>query len=61
MVGSLGVTTQQIANLILYFEANVLWTLARHRLFPTPKDNVLSSIHATIIAGLMVRYELDMG
>lgn len=45
----------------LIFKAKAWWTLARHRLYPTTGDNVLSSIWAAMIEGLIARYEFYIG
>ncbi|KAF3640809.1 hypothetical protein FXO37_23313 [Capsicum annuum] len=60
VVGGLGVTSQKIKKNTLNFKAKAWWTLARHRLFPTTGDNILSPIRVAMIVRFMARYEFDV-
>lgn len=59
-VGGPGVMSQKIEKHTLNFKAKAWWKLVRHRLCPTIEDNVLSPVHAILIASLMAEYEFDV-
>lgn len=60
VVGSPGANLQKITKNALNFGEKAWWTLTQHRLCPTIGDNVLSPVHITSIAGLMVGYDFDV-
>ncbi|KAF3659672.1 putative membrane-bound transcription factor site-2 protease-like [Capsicum annuum] len=60
VVGSPGVTLQNIEKNTLNFEAKAWWALARHRLCPITGDNILSLIWEDLIAGFRASYDFDV-
>lgn len=60
VVGGPRVKSYQIIKNTLNFKGKVWWTLSRHRLCPTTKDNVLSLVHTALTVGFIERYEFDI-
>lgn len=58
VTGGPGVNSQQIAKNSLNFKKKAWWTLAH--LCPTIGGNVLSPVHAALMAGLITGYEFDI-
>lgn len=54
------VVSRKIKKITLTFEAKALWILARHRLCPTIRENVMSLIGAAMIGGLIDGYDFDI-
>lgn len=59
-VGGQVVGSIKIEKHTLNFEAKTYWTLARHKLCPTTRDNILSPVCATLVAKIMVGYVFDV-
>lgn len=55
MVGSLGMTSKNIEKDMLNFKDKAWWTLARHRLCPTIRENVQTPICIALIIDFMAK------
>ncbi|KAF3625184.1 hypothetical protein FXO38_10420 [Capsicum annuum] len=53
--------SQQIKWGTLNFEGKAWWILARHKLYPIIRDDVLSSVWAAMISNFIAVYEFDIG
>lgn len=53
--------SQNIEKNTFIFEAKVWWTLPQNRYCPRTGDSILSLVWDALIAGLIARYEFDIG